>query len=303
MTRVCRVMALAIVCGAVPLYAEFYNCYTVVTPQADKSLITVVGRCSWYVSGRMETTVNLNGVMSVTPSNDKTYCSGNGYCGMSLQPAYIASTTYTSTATFNASQFGIPLDEKTTTDTKTTSDPINPHSACVDFSCNPGSPIVVSLRGAYHLTSIRDGVMFDIDADGKEERVSWTAAGSELGFLALDRNRNGRIDNGAELFGDAIAENGWVALAGLDGNGDEVIDGSDAAWGALLLWYDVDHDGRSDAGELVKVADTEIRAVATRYRWSGRKDPFGNTFRYAADVTLSHGHREAYDVYFLAAYE
>jgi len=285
---------------ALPVCAGWSNCYADVSFVAHLSKAVAITRCTWESGGIRDNSIYLRGQMTVTPSNVKTFCNSAGYCGMSIYPDYVASTSYTATATIKAtSPFDIPLDEITLSDTKISPDPINPHSTCVDFSCTPGSPIIISLRGDYHLTSMNDGVMFDIDADGVEERTSWTVGGSDLGFLALDRNGNGRIDHGAELFGDANAENGWVALAALDQNGDEVIDEGDAAWSALLLWYDVNHDGRSDAGELVKVTSTEIRAVSTRYRWTGRKDPFGNTFRYAGDVMLTHGRREAYDVYFL----
>jgi hypothetical protein len=86
--------------------------------------------------------------------------------------------------------------------------------------CCPYSPVIISERGDYRLTSVVDGVTSDIDADGVAERVSWTAPGTDLAFLALDQNRNGHIDSGAELFGDAVAANGWEALAELDTNGD-----------------------------------------------------------------------------------
>ncbi|HEX2060136.1 MAG TPA: hypothetical protein VHK90_05310, partial [Thermoanaerobaculia bacterium] len=196
---------------------------------------------------------------------------------------------------------GLPLDQTTVTYTATTPVPVNPRTTCGDFmNCDP-SPIIISLRGDYHLTSVNDGVSFDIDADGVAERVSWTAPGAELAFLALDRNGNGRIDDGGELFGDAIADNGWIALEALDGNEDRVIDARDGAWNALLLWYDTNHDGRSAAHELVPVATSGVTAIATAHRWLGRRDAFGNTFRYAGEITLTNGRREAYDVFFVAA--
>jgi hypothetical protein len=290
---------LVIVCTA-PLAADgFTNCYTRVTPDSDNFIVTVIGRCSWTVAGTVYKSVTLAGDMTISPTGTRAACYGDGYCGMSAKPPYTASTTYTSTATFKASQLYMPIDEITVTDSATTPDPIRPHTTCP--SCCEVSPIVISLRGDYRLTSVADGVSFDIDADGVAERMSWTAGGSEVAFLALDRNGNGRIDDGAELFGDAIAADGWIALAQLDANGDGVIDANDAEWRNLLLWYDRDHDGRSSSAELVSVASTEIAAIGTGYRWSGRRDAFGNMFRYAGEVTLASGRREAYDVYFLAA--
>jgi hypothetical protein len=282
---------------------DFSNCYTEITPLPDLSKIVVIGRCTWKSSqGVEDTSVTIRGEMTVTPASTFTArdtCKGTPYCGMSLNPPYIASTTYNSSADFEASQWNVPFKNTTVTDTKTTPDPTNPHSTCP--GCCEVSPILISTRGDYHLTSVADGVSFDIDADGVADRMSWTAAGSDVAFLALDRNRNGAIDNGAELFGDVVAANGWDALAELDANRDGVMNANDAAWRDLLLWYDRDHNGSSSVTELVPIASSNIIAIGTGYQWSGRRDPFGNMFRYAGQITLTHGRRDAYDVYFLAA--
>jgi hypothetical protein len=101
------------------------------------------------------------------------------------------------------------------------------------------TPIIIDTDGkGYHLTSAADGITFDIHADGKPVQVAWTQPGSTNGWLALDRNGNGKIDSGAELFGDHTAQpksddpNGFLALAEFDkpaagGNGDGVIDEKD----------------------------------------------------------------------------
>ncbi len=71
----------------------------------------------------------------------------------------------------------------------------------------------------YELTSAADGVHFDLDCDDTAELTAWTAVGSDEAFLVLDRNQNGLIDNGLELFGDKSPQfrsdepNGWRALA------------------------------------------------------------------------------------------
>ncbi|HYH06332.1 MAG TPA: hypothetical protein VEK11_04645 [Thermoanaerobaculia bacterium] len=177
-------------------------------------------------------------------------------------------------------------------------------TTCVDFTCNPGSPVIISLRGDYALTSPADGVLFDLDANGVVERIAWTSPSRDIAFVARDRNGNGRIDDGSELFGDYTrltnglrAANGWEALAELDGNGDQIVNASDAAWQELLLWSDANHDGHSAADELVPLASSAITGIETQYRWTGRRDAFGNEYRYEARVTLANGKRPSYDVY------
>jgi len=136
----------------------------------------------------------------------------------------------------------------------------------------PGSPILINLGGNSaddRLTSAADGVAFDIDADGVAERVAWTSAESPVAFLVLDRNGNGTIDNGLELFGTAtrkrdgtIAANGFDALLDLDGGlsaSDGKIDTSDAIYPLLRLWVDRNHNGVSEPNELMTLFDAVSR--------------------------------------------
>ncbi|HYU32421.1 MAG TPA: hypothetical protein VEW48_09670 [Thermoanaerobaculia bacterium] len=159
---------------------------------------------------------------------------------------------------------------------------------CEAYGC---SPILVDLENdGFQLTGLDDPVWFDIDADGDMDLMSWTNRGE--GMLALDRNGNGAIDDGGELFGDATlladgtrAANGYLALAELDswlfgGNGDGVIDATDAAFGTLLLWTDTDHSGTSKPGELQTFEQAGILRIGLQYRTSHRVDRYGNEFRY-----------------------
>lgn len=171
------------------------------------------------------------------------------------------------------------------------------------------SPIILDLgRNGYSLTSAANGVRFDIRADGVPVQIAWTSANSDNAFLALDRNGNGRIDDGAELFGNATrlasgakAANGFDALAELDTNQDSIIDASDPAWQQLLLWTDLDHDGASAAGELQPIARSSVTALETEYRRVGKKDRWGNSFRYMAQARLRYAggeiRRTYYDLY------
>ena len=101
-------------------------------------------------------------------------------------------------------------------------------------------------------------------------------------WLALDRDHNGAIDSGAELFGSdtrlangATARNGFVALAGLDANHDGQIDARDPGFRSLVLWADRDQDRRSAPDEL-RAADTVIVSISLDARVELRCDARSN---------------------------
>jgi hypothetical protein len=174
-----------------------------------------------------------------------------------------------------------------------------------------GSPILIDTTGnGFVLTSIDNGVVFDIGGRGQRQ-VSWTDANSGNAFLALDRNQNGVIDSGKELFGDNTAQpqsddpNGFLALAEFDkvangGNGDGIINSSDSVWSRLLLWIDSNHNGVSEPNELSSVADSGISSISLAYKDKRRVDEFGNLFRYKGDISGTI-HRTIYDVVFMLA--
>ena len=179
-----------------------------------------------------------------------------------------------------------------------------------------GSPIIVDTTGhGFHLTSMENGVMFDIAGQGHPVKIAWTTANSGNAFLALDRNHNGRIDNGKELFGNFTVQppsadpNGYLALAEFDkpengGNGDGIIDWRDAVYSKLLLWIDENHDGISQPNELHSLPDLGVYSISLKYRHEPFVDDYGNQFRYrgvlnpdAADGESMDG-RFTYDVFF-----
>jgi hypothetical protein len=123
-------------------------------------------------------------------------------------------------------------------------------------------PLVLDLDGdGIELTDVaRERVRFDIDADGSSEEVAWVRP--DDGMLVLDRNGNGTINNGRELFGDQNgARNGFEELAKFDGNGDGIIDMNDSVFEKLGVWRDTDANGISAAGEVRSLSDYGIESI------------------------------------------
>jgi hypothetical protein len=179
-------------------------------------------------------------------------------------------------------------------------------------SCRTYSPVLVDVAGdGSSLTDAQGGVEFDMDSDGARERLSWTAPGSDDAWLVLDRDGNGAIDSGQELFGNftpqppGAARNGFLALAefdkpGVGGNSDGVIDGRDSIFASLRLWRDANHDGVSQPAELHPPTALDVARLHLDYKESKKSDTFGNLFRYRAKVDDAKGakvNRWAWDVF------
>lgn len=174
------------------------------------------------------------------------------------------------------------------------------------------SPIVVDLnRDGVHLGPAGRGVNFDVNADGFTDLVQWVKSGGDEAFLALDRNRNGVVDDGSELFGVGTplfeggnALNGFVGLAQYDapllgGNDDGLISAEDAIWPELSIWLDRNADGTSTSGEMLRPTDLGFTSFETIPKARRKRDEAGNSLPYWAKAIIRNKKTDMVDVYFL----
>lgn len=182
---------------------------------------------------------------------------------------------------------------------------------CIPYS----SPIIVDVDGdGFDLTNASGGVTFNLNNIGGKEKIAWTRSNSDDAWLVLDRNGNGMIDDGTELFGDITPQpepaagekkNGFRALAEYDknsngGNANGQIENSDSIFSALRLWVDVNHNGLSEPNELHTLPSQNVAALELDYKSSKKTDASGNQFSFRAKVKGSRAEqlgRWAWDVY------
>ncbi len=153
-------------------------------------------------------------------------------------------------------------------------------------------PLVIDLDGdGIELTDADSGARFDLTGDGTTEQTG-TVSGDDA-FLAYDRNGNGQIDSGKELFGDQHgAANGFAELAKFDDNADNRIDAQDAVFSGLRLWTDRNTNGSSEAAELRTLPEAGITAINLDYQTYNLKGE-KNALTEAAAVEFADGRNHA----------
>jgi hypothetical protein len=166
------------------------------------------------------------------------------------------------------------------------------------------SPIVLDLDGnGVQTTAASQGVMFDLADTGTVSKVGWVGGGDAL--LVRDRNGNGTIDNGSELYGVGTRNadgqrmgNGYAALALEDDNRDGKINAADSSFKELKLWIDGNQDGKTDAGELRGLVEMGVIELNLSAFSSDRVDN-GNLVALISSYTASDGQtHEMADVWF-----
>lgn len=124
-------------------------------------------------------------------------------------------------------------------------------------AARPVDPLVLNFDGtAAQLSDQR--FSFDLDSDGKNDQINGLKPGS--GFLVFDRNNDGKINNGGEMFGPSSG-NGFSELSALDDDKNGWIDENDNVYSKLKIWQ----GGENGGGQLQSMTDAGIGAIATSH--------------------------------------
>ena len=190
--------------------------------------------------------------------------------------------------------FGIIAGEEFVKNTSSHIESINNNISKLSFNYEEAQnqyqrdPLIINFSGTddVEFTSLSDGVNFDLDNNEFAEKTAWIK--NNDGFLAIDLNSNGKIDNGGELFGDSFimpdgncSKTGFEALSSLDTNKNDKIDAEDAMFenaltytneeeknlfDQLIVWFDNNHNGITDEGdELSSLNSLNIDYIDLKY--------------------------------------
>lgn len=158
-------------------------------------------------------------------------------------------------------------------------------------------PLVLDLNGDSKISTINrndSNSYFNHDGDNIKYRTSWI--GKEDGILVIDKNGNGTIDNGNELFGNFttknngdMANNGFEALKDYDTNGDLIIDYRDDKFSELRVWQDLNSDGISQSNELKTLKEAGISRLNLNNSETSNEVLEGNSITHTGSFVRNDG--------------
>ncbi|ELS00858.1 hypothetical protein Xen7305DRAFT_00005590 [Xenococcus sp. PCC 7305] len=160
------------------------------------------------------------------------------------------------------------------------------------------SPIAIDLNGdGVKTISIQQGVMFDILNTGEQVNTGWLSGND--GFLAVDNDGNGQIDNQNELFGGNGVGEAFAKLESFDSNDDGVVNNADANFDQIMVWQDQNENGVTDFGELQSLTAVGVATLNLDYQSNFTLDEQGNLLGERSSAVMADGQsRELVDVYF-----
>ncbi|PKK90869.1 MAG: hypothetical protein CVV64_08295 [Candidatus Wallbacteria bacterium HGW-Wallbacteria-1] len=183
---------------------------------------------------------------------------------------------------------------------KTTATSMLPLGSSTNIQIGSSDPLVIDLDGdGLELSAFTDGPRFDILGKGvTAQQVAWVKP--DDGFLVLDRNGNGIIDSGLELFGEQNgASNGIEELARFDSDNNGIIDKRDMVFNRLRVFRDVNQDGYSQSGELHTLKQLDISSISLSFRSNHNVEIAGNPVPYEGWYSTSDGRKRAMGEVFL----
>lgn len=167
------------------------------------------------------------------------------------------------------------------------------------------TPIIIDMNGdGVNTLSKNYGVSFYFDGDGKLENTAWVDKHDAL--LVIDKNGDGLINNGSELFGEnsikrdgSIVLDGFDALSDYENNNDGLINTHDQVWKELKVWQDKNSDGISQNEELSLLNDTGISSIELVTKISDYVDENGNLHKIRSSVNWGNNRKtDVVDVWF-----
>lgn len=160
---------------------------------------------------------------------------------------------------------------------------------------NYQTPLVIDLNGN-GIQTLADsfGVSFDFLGRGTQSQTGWVHP--DDGLLVWDKNNDGLINHGDELFGNnsllsnnTKAKDGFIALSEFDSNMDNVIDKTDSLWHELKIWQDKNSDGISQFNELATLGSMDIKSLELNAKDTNFYDGNGNFHKLTTKVNWNDG--------------